>query len=85
MHRKLALVGVMLAMCGIAGCGSMAKTVRSRAAFDFHCDEMQVTVTKIASNTFAARGCGNEEVYVCAGPQAKATCVRDSNNSQQAD
>lgn len=47
-----------------AGCASSGDALRARAAHDFKCPESSLQFKRIDARTNAARGCGQEAVYV---------------------
>jgi hypothetical protein len=48
----------------VGGCAEPFAEVRTRAAFDFGCNEEHLTLTEVAKNTVAAEGCGRRAAYV---------------------
>lgn len=55
----------------LTGCGATEEQLRTRAAFDLHCDENQLQLIEIDNRTMGVRGCGQQVTYVesCDGPK----------------
>ena len=71
-----------------AGCGATASQLKSRAAFDLHCNESSIRITKLDSRTRGVTGCGQRATYIesCDGPAdsfaRKCTWVLNSDSSR---
>jgi hypothetical protein len=65
--ERILFVGVLVALCG---CGASEEQLRTRAAFDLHCDQSELKLTEIDSRTMGVNGCGQQVTYVesCDGP-----------------
>jgi hypothetical protein len=57
----------------LAACVTPESVARTRAANDFNCSEDAINITSIGGTSFRASGCDHEEVYDCAGSQARTS------------
>ncbi|MEM9187929.1 MAG: hypothetical protein AAGF12_02040 [Myxococcota bacterium] len=57
----------MALLLGFVGCQGPGPTedVQRRAALDLQCPSSRITVGRVATNTYAARGCEIEAIYIC--------------------
>lgn len=93
MHFKYSLgLGEFLALsvCQLClACNTASGTVRTRAAYDFQCEEKQVSVKNISGLTYAAEGCGHESTYTCSQSATttvtnEIVCIRDDTPQNRA-
>jgi hypothetical protein len=62
LRRSFALVGLVAAVLAVA-CSHQG-ALRTRAAFDFHCSDGELTMTDLGSGTMGVSGCGHRATYV---------------------
>ncbi|MDQ3034814.1 MAG: hypothetical protein M3Y87_20560 [Myxococcota bacterium] len=58
----VAFSAALLFACG--GGANLDDSLKTRAAFDFGCDEQQIRVTNLGANTRGVEGCGHRATYV---------------------
>ena len=75
-------VGMLALMAGLtAGCGGSVSDLRARAAFDLKCQDDQLVVTDLGSNSKGVEGCGRRATYVWS-PQQNWMMNGESSSSK---
>ena len=65
-------------VAALAGCTS-SLFVQQRMSREIGCPESSITVTELGAGGYRAEGCGQSLTYVCAGPPASPTCVKEGS------
>lgn len=56
-------LGMLASACTTTGIGNLEAVVVKKAAFDFNCPESAISILAEGITTYAAKGCGRQDVY----------------------